>query len=96
MVEKVIFIYILVNKYTVFVFLLFLLRFKETLMTKIEEIESAVDSLPELDYRKFRHWFLERDWEAWENKLAIDEKSGKLDFLIEEAANRSARKLFQE
>jgi hypothetical protein len=31
-------------------------------MTRIEEIENAVASLPVEEYRQFREWFLERDW----------------------------------
>lgn len=61
-------------------------------MTSIEEIELAVDSLPESDYRKFRHWFLEHDWETWNKQIDNDEKLGKLDFLVEEAKNKDTRK----
>jgi hypothetical protein len=35
-------------------------------MTKLEELESAVDSLPEEEYRRFRCWFMEKDWERWD------------------------------
>jgi hypothetical protein len=33
------------------------------LVTRIEEIKNAVVSLPVNEYRRFRDWFLERDWE---------------------------------
>jgi len=54
-------------------------------MTKIEEIEHAVDSLPIQEYRQFRAWFLERDWEAWDRQIQADSASGKLGFLLKEA-----------
>ncbi len=55
-------------------------------MTKIEELELAVSSLPEEEYSKFRQWFLERDWEAWDQEIESDAKNGKLAFLAQEAA----------
>jgi hypothetical protein len=56
-------------------------------MTKIEELEMAVSSLPEEDYSRFRQWFLERDWEKWDREIEADAASGKLDFLFQEAAD---------
>jgi hypothetical protein len=55
-------------------------------MTKIEELEMAVSSLPEEDYSRFRQWFLERDWERWDREIEADAASGKLDFLLREVA----------
>ena len=54
-------------------------------MTKLEELEMAVASLPEEEYRKFRRWFLERDWEKWDKEIEEDAEGGKLDFLVKEA-----------
>ncbi len=34
-------------------------------MTRLEELEMAVDSLSKEEYSQFRRWFLERDWEKW-------------------------------
>jgi hypothetical protein len=56
-------------------------------MTKIEELEMAVNSLPAEEYSKFRRWFLERDWEAWDQEIEADAESGNLDFLIQEAVD---------
>ena len=55
-------------------------------MTKVEELEMAITSLPEEDYSRLRRWFLERDWEKWDQEIVADAESGKLDFLLEEAA----------
>ncbi len=54
-------------------------------MTHIEELKIAVDSLPGKEYRRFRRWFLEKDWEKWDKQIAEDSKSGMLDFLYQEA-----------
>ena len=55
-------------------------------MTKIEELELEVSSLPEEEYSQFRRWFLDRDWEKWDREIEADAENGKLDFLRAEAA----------
>jgi hypothetical protein len=35
-------------------------------MTKVEELEKAVTSLPEEEYSQFRQWFLDGDWDKEE------------------------------
>jgi hypothetical protein len=50
-------------------------------MTKVEQLEMAVTSLPEEEYVQFRRWFLERDWEKWDREIEADSMAGKLDFL---------------
>jgi hypothetical protein len=54
-------------------------------MTKLEELEKAIAGLQEDDYRQFRRWFLERDWERWDREIIEDSRGGKLDFLVKEA-----------
>jgi hypothetical protein len=54
-------------------------------MTKVEEIEVAVASLPREEYVQFRRWFLERDWESWDQEIETDSATGRLDFLVREA-----------
>jgi len=61
------------------------------LMTRIEEIENAVDSLPAEEYRQFRQWFLERDWAQWDKQIQADSDSGKLDFLVKKALDEKNR-----
>jgi len=60
-------------------------------MAKLEELERAVASLPEEEYRQFRRWFLDRDWEKWDEEIEEDSKAGKLDFLVEEALEAKNR-----
>ena len=54
-------------------------------MQTVEEIKSAIKTLPKTDYISLRNWLLKRDWEIWEQKIKTDSEQGKLDFLIEEA-----------
>ena len=56
-----------------------------TIMSNIEEIKSAIESLPATDYARFRQWFIDRDWAKWDKQVKEDSQSGKLDFLISEA-----------
>ena len=60
-------------------------------MTRIEEIEKAVASLPVEEYRQLREWFLERDWAQWDKQIQADSESGKLDFLMREAMHEKSR-----
>jgi hypothetical protein len=53
-------------------------------MRNIHELEKAVLSLPENEYKKFRQWFFDQDWEKWDRQLEEDSETGKLDFLLEE------------
>lgn len=53
--------------------------------SRLAELESAVGLLSESEYGEFRQWFLERDWQAWDQQIESDTASGKLDFLAREA-----------
>ena len=65
-------------------------------MTKLEELERAVASLTAEEYREFRQWFLERDWEQWDQQIEEDSRAGKLDFLIREALEAKQQRKLQE
>ena len=54
-------------------------------MSTVEEIKEAIAALPKSDYVRLRKWFTETDWQKWDEQIEADAKSGKLDFLIEEA-----------
>jgi len=54
-------------------------------MTKVQEIQAAIETLPHEDYVRLRQWFSERDWENWDRQIEADSESGRLDFLIKEA-----------
>ncbi|MES9856504.1 MAG: hypothetical protein ABW166_07880 [Sedimenticola sp.] len=66
-------------------------------MTTIQEIKSAIGSLPHQEYMQLLGWIHDKDWSDWDNQLENDAKSGKLDFLareaLEEKKNKKLRKL---
>jgi hypothetical protein len=60
-------------------------------MTKIEDIEKAVEQLSPEEFAKFREWFDEFDARLFDTKIERDAKAGKLDKLVAEArANHTA------
>jgi hypothetical protein len=61
-------------------------------MTKIEDIEKAVEQLSPEELARFRAWFEEFDARLFDERIERDAKAGKLDKLIAEArANHEAR-----
>jgi hypothetical protein len=60
-------------------------------MSRIEEIQAAIESLPEDEYARLRRWFSEKDWDKWDKQIEADSESGKLDFLIKEARDEKAK-----
>jgi hypothetical protein len=56
-----------------------------SLMTKIEDIEKAVEQLSAEELAKFREWFEEFDARLFDAKIERDAKAGKLDKLMAEA-----------
>ena len=60
-------------------------------MSRVEEIEAAIDCLPPEEYRRIVQWFRERDRVLWDEQLDADSSAGKLDFLFAEAVSESAR-----
>lgn len=60
-------------------------------MKTVEEIKTEIEALPHHDYMKLLHWLAERDWVAWDEELERDSAAEKLDFLIVEAFEESAK-----
>ena len=54
-------------------------------MSKVEDIQTEIESLSEDEYSRLRNWFSEKDWEKWDRQIEVDSESGKLDFLVKEA-----------
>ena len=48
-------------------------------MTKLEDIEAAVERLSPEELKKFRTWFDELQAHQWDEKIENDIKAGKLD-----------------
>lgn len=60
-------------------------------MSKVERIQTEIESLSDEEYSKLRQWFSERDWEKWDRQIEEDLGSGKLDFLIKEALDEKSK-----
>ena len=59
----------------------------------IEEIKGRIERLSEVEYAELRAGFVERDQKLWDEQIASDQATGKLDDLIAEAkAARSVGK----
>jgi len=55
-------------------------------MIKVQDIQMAIEALPPQEYVRLRQWFSERDWKQWDRQIKTDSASGRLDFLLKEAA----------
>lgn len=60
-------------------------------MSKVQRIQTEIESLSDEEYSKLRKWFSERDWEKWDRQIDEDSGSGKLDFLIKEALDEKSK-----
>ena len=65
-------------------------------MSRVEEIEAAIERLPPAEYRRIVHWFRAREQKRWDDQLDSDSSSGKLDLLFEEAESESTKGLLRE
>lgn len=54
-------------------------------MSRVEEIERAIESLSSEEFRRVALWVREREQERWDRQLDEDSESGKLDSLFQEA-----------
>ena len=55
-------------------------------MTTVAEIQKAIKDLPKADYARLKRWVDEYDWEQWDREIEADSEEGRLDFLLDEAA----------
>ena len=54
-------------------------------MSQLEQIETAILSLSSHDFEKLRQWFLNLDYELWDEQIERDIADGKLEALAAEA-----------
>ena len=54
-------------------------------MTTVPEIQQAILTLDDTDYRELVQWINELHWQKWDAQIEVDSNSGKLDFLAAEA-----------
>jgi len=65
-------------------------------MSRVEEIEAAIDGLPPEEYRRIVQWFRVREQRRWDDQMDADSSAGNLDFLFAEAESESATGLLRE
>jgi len=65
-------------------------------MSKVEELEKAIEALPEEEFVQLRQWFSEKDWHKWDQQIEGDSKSGKLNFLLQEALEAKSKNKLRE
>ena len=70
--------------------------YKVVIMSRVEELQTAIAALAPEEYARLRQWFVERDWEQWDRQIEEDAQAGKLDFLIEEAMTEKAQGRLRE
>jgi hypothetical protein len=54
-------------------------------MDNVEKIEQEVEALSPAELARFRTWFLEYDWAAWDVQVERDVQAGRLDDLAKKA-----------
>lgn len=54
-------------------------------MNRVELLEQQVQQLSAKEFSRFRDWFLEYEWDAWDRQIESDAKAGKLDALARKA-----------
>ena len=54
-------------------------------MTTLKEIEQAVTTLHDDDFRKLYNWIIELEHQKWDQQIAYDSEQGLLDDLANQA-----------
>jgi hypothetical protein len=71
-------------------------EFGESIMSGIEEIKSAIETLSPSEFVRLRQWLFEKDWHEWDRQIEADSRAGKLDFLIDEATEEKSKGTLQD
>ena len=65
-------------------------------MSRVEEIEAAIEQLSPEEFRRVAQWFHDREQAEWDAQLDRDSVAGKLDFLFDEAGKEAEEGLLRE
>ena len=65
-------------------------------MSRVEEIEAAIEQLSPEEFHRVARWFYDRDQAHWDDQLDLDSAAGKLDLLFDEAAKEGEQGLLRE
>ena len=60
-------------------------------MSKVEELKNEIERLPDKEFTELCRWLSEKDWARWDDEIAADSETGKLDFLVREGLDAKAK-----
>ena len=60
-------------------------------MSKVDDLKTEIDRLPQEEFAELVRWLSEKDWEQWDKEIEADSAVGKLDFLVREALEEKAK-----
>jgi hypothetical protein len=60
-------------------------------MAKIDQLKVEIEQLPKEEFSELVRWLSEKDWARWDLEIEADSRSGKLDFLVREAADAKSK-----
>ncbi len=60
-------------------------------MSKIDELKTEIERLPQEEFTELVRWLSEKDWERWDKEIEAASEAGKLDFLMHEALEEKAK-----
>jgi hypothetical protein len=60
-------------------------------MSKVDELKTEIERLPENEFTELVGWLSEKDWGRWDQEIEADSESGKLDFLVREALDAKTK-----
>ncbi len=65
-------------------------------MSKIEELKTEIERLPQEEFTELIRWLSEKDRERWDKEIEADSEAGKLDFLMREALEEKAKETLKD
>jgi hypothetical protein len=60
-------------------------------MSKVDELKTEIERLPQEEFTELVRWLSEKDWEQWDKEIEADSVAGKLDFFVREALEEKAK-----
>ena len=65
-------------------------------MSKIDELKTDIERLPDAEVAELFRWLSENAWERWDEEIKADFAAGRLDFLVREAREEKAKGTLKE
>lgn len=65
-------------------------------MSKVDELKTEIERLPQEEFAELVRWLSEKDWEWWDKEIEANSAAGKLDFLVREALEEKAKVMLKD